>query len=254
MTTGTMYADVEVSKIIENVSLPRSDKDTKDYERSIVELAQSIQSVGVLEPIGLRISESDKKQYVVVYGNRRLAAAKKAGLKTIPALFVSGPISEDRDLTLIENIQRRDIPEMDKALAVHALVGTVEKKDRRKKIQAVAATIGKTERTIYGWLQAAEEVIKERDQEKAVEIKSEKTGKKTVHAAKKKAQASSKKNISPEVEIRRHIKSLISISSDFEDRLKKILVLNSYATDRTFELHMEKLQNVILKFLSNIQK
>lgn len=73
----------------------------------ISELVESIKAVGVLQPILVRPTEDDK--YEIIVGSRRFAAAKKAGLKTIPAIVKD--LSDDEAIieSLTENIQRGDL-------------------------------------------------------------------------------------------------------------------------------------------------
>lgn len=70
------------------------------------ELAESIREIGVLEPVLARPMGS---RYELVVGSRRLAAAKEAGLKRIPAVVTQLSDEEAVIVSLIENVQRRDI-------------------------------------------------------------------------------------------------------------------------------------------------
>jgi len=83
------------------------------------ELLDSIASNGVLEPIMLKRASDlgEDAEYQVVFGQRRLAAARKAGLSDIPAI-----IARDEDdvdlLTLVENVGRRELTGFERALAI----------------------------------------------------------------------------------------------------------------------------------------
>lgn len=83
----------------------------------VAELAASIKAVGLLEPLVLAQLETNGTQdYTVVIGHRRLAAAKVAGLKTVPALVRSGLTDKERvEAMLIENLQREDLAALEEA-------------------------------------------------------------------------------------------------------------------------------------------
>lgn len=83
------------------------------------ELAQSIRALGVLQPLTVRKGEGG---WELVAGERRLRAARMAGLKEVPCL-VSAVSEEDAALlALIENIQRRDLNYMEEAAALQKLI------------------------------------------------------------------------------------------------------------------------------------
>lgn len=75
--------------------------------KKLEELAESVRQHGVLQPIVLR-QATDEGRYVIVMGARRYRAAKRAGLRDMPA-FVHAAGSADRYLQMIENIQRDDL-------------------------------------------------------------------------------------------------------------------------------------------------
>lgn len=91
------------------------------------ELAASIKAHGVLSPISVQevgVAADGGPRYVLVYGQRRLAATRAAGIKTIPAIVSTAALS-DRDRTvaqLIENLQRADLNALDTAKAYRALL------------------------------------------------------------------------------------------------------------------------------------
>ena len=87
------------------------------------ELAASIQSKGVIEPITVKFIEGDGK-YRIVTGERRYKAAKIAGLKEIPC--IAKELSDDEVLSvqLIENLQREDLSPVDEAAALKKLLDT----------------------------------------------------------------------------------------------------------------------------------
>ncbi len=102
--------DVEIEKIIPNPDQPRK----KFEEKEIQELSKSIEKYGIIQPLLLR---EDEDKYVIIAGERRFRAAKMAGLKTVPAIIKN--ISEDVSdrISIIENIQRRDLNPVEEAMS-----------------------------------------------------------------------------------------------------------------------------------------
>ena len=87
-------------------------------ERSIEELAQSIRTDGVIQPILLR-PEGDR--FLLIAGERRLRAAALAGLSAIPAVVRDIPDDRILEIALIENIQREDLNPLEVAQALQQM-------------------------------------------------------------------------------------------------------------------------------------
>jgi ParB family chromosome partitioning protein len=90
-----------------------------DTQENLSELAASVKENGILQPIVVR-QRSDG--YELVVGERRLRAAKEAGLIVIPAIIKDISEPEMLELALVENIQRTDLNAIDEALAYKRLV------------------------------------------------------------------------------------------------------------------------------------
>ncbi len=110
------FAELSVQDIQPNPQQPRTDFGAE----SIKILADSIRSVGVLQPVVVRKVDDG---YVLVAGERRLRAAKKARLKTIPAV-IRGDGTDSDDLTeaLVENLQRENLSVLEEAAAYNHLL------------------------------------------------------------------------------------------------------------------------------------
>lgn len=99
--------------------------DVEDNVRADVgdveELAASIRELGVLEPVKVR-ARGDR--FLLVFGHRRLAAAKAAGLKAIPAIVDHRPQPPARRTVeqLVENLQREDLNALEEARALRAIL------------------------------------------------------------------------------------------------------------------------------------
>ena len=107
--------EVEISRIRRNPHQPRIRFD----EQALAELADSIRTRGVLQPILLR---PDADGYMIVAGERRWRAAQHAQLHTIPAIVRDIDDSTIPELALIENIQRQDLNPLEEAEGYRQLI------------------------------------------------------------------------------------------------------------------------------------
>ncbi len=107
-----------VGNIVPNPNQPRK----KFAKAGLLELADSIQQHGVLQPLSVRRLTGG--QYELISGERRLRAAKMAGLDTVPCILVSADNLESSLLALIENLQRRDLDFVEEANALQTLIST----------------------------------------------------------------------------------------------------------------------------------
>jgi ParB family chromosome partitioning protein len=113
-------------------------------DETIEELAQSIASHGVLQPI---LVEPVGSRYRIIAGERRFRAARRAGLQRIPAMIRTSTDDERLTLALIENIQREDLTPMEEARAYRRLldVSGISQEE-------LAARVGKHRSTIANGL------------------------------------------------------------------------------------------------------
>ena len=111
-------------EIVQNLKLidiePNRDQPRRTFNsESLEELATSIKRYGVIQPI---IVTKMDNYYQIVAGERRWRAAKKAGLMEIPCLVRDSTERKNREIALIENIQREDLNPIDKALGFRQLL------------------------------------------------------------------------------------------------------------------------------------
>ena len=111
LDTQVLWLPVEA--IAPNPAQPRRDFDPVPLS----ELADSIRRHGILQPLSVRRTEAG---WELVAGERRLRAAKLAGLSSVPCLRVEAEADESALLALIENIQRRDLHYLEEAAAIAA--------------------------------------------------------------------------------------------------------------------------------------
>lgn len=112
----TMVEMVPVAKIIPNPNQPR-----KHFsDESLAELAESIKTFGVIQPISVR--KVNDGMYELVSGERRLRASKLAGLTEIPALQVKISDKDSAVIAIIENVQREDLSYFEEAESYRQLM------------------------------------------------------------------------------------------------------------------------------------
>jgi ParB family chromosome partitioning protein len=88
-------------------------------DEDLAELSESIKSQGILQPLLVR---KDETGFELITGERRLRAAKRAGLTQVPVLLKK--VSDDKllEMAIVENIQREDLNPMEEAEAYHRLI------------------------------------------------------------------------------------------------------------------------------------
>jgi len=91
-----------------------------DDDDALEELADSIKANGVVQPIMVRPSEEDGR-YILILGERRLHASKKAGKTHISALVRRVSLQQAAEMTIIENLQREDLSALEQAEAFRVL-------------------------------------------------------------------------------------------------------------------------------------
>ena len=86
---------------------------------SIEELSESIKRYGVIQPI---IVTKKDNYYEIIAGERRWRASKKAGLTEMPCIIRESEEKENKEIALIENIQREDLNPIEKARSFRTLL------------------------------------------------------------------------------------------------------------------------------------
>jgi ParB family chromosome partitioning protein len=136
---GVMQVPVEL--ITRNPHQPRVRFD----EEELAELADSIREHGVIQP--LIVSPGENGAFVLIAGERRLQAAQKAGLKTVPAIARHASGLELLELALIENVQRSDLNVLEEAEAYRQLT-----EEFGLSHEAVANHVGRSRSTVTNTL------------------------------------------------------------------------------------------------------
>ena len=112
---GKTVQTISISLIDPNKDQPRKKFD----EEALNELASSIKVHGVLQPI-LVVERNGR--YLIVAGERRWRASKLAGLKEIPCLVADFTNNQIKEISIIENLQRKDLTPIEEAKAIKSLI------------------------------------------------------------------------------------------------------------------------------------
>ncbi|MGC8855405.1 MAG: ParB/RepB/Spo0J family partition protein [Anaerolineae bacterium] len=146
---GSQPADgvtqVPVENIRRNPRQPRVQFNAQELE----ELAASIREHGILQP--LVVSPGEDGSYVLIAGERRLEAARKAGLRTVPVVIRHATDQQLLELALIENVQRADLNPLEEAEAFRHLIDEFGLSH-----EAVAARLGKSRVAVTNTLRLLE--------------------------------------------------------------------------------------------------
>ncbi|MFL6445810.1 MAG: ParB/RepB/Spo0J family partition protein [Candidatus Sulfotelmatobacter sp.] len=114
---GNLVVNLAIADIDKNPFQTRYVQDDDALE----ELAESIKANGVVQPIMVRPSEDEEGRYVLVLGERRLHASKKAGKTYIPALVRRVSRQQAAEMTIVENLQREDLSPLEQAESFRVL-------------------------------------------------------------------------------------------------------------------------------------
>ena len=128
---------IRVSDIARNPNQPRKYFDPE----AIAQLAESIRQYGVLNPLTVR--RSPRGGYELVGGERRLGAARVAGLNDVPCLVIAADNEDSSAIALVENLQRRDLDFFEEAYGFKRLIdqyGLTQEEAARK--------VGKTQSAV----------------------------------------------------------------------------------------------------------
>jgi len=134
---------IKVIEIEPNKNQPRRNFPTE----SIEELAKSVEKYGVIQPI---IVTKQDGYYEIVAGERRWRAAKKAGLKEMPCIVRENDSRTNKEIALIENIQREDLNPFEKALGIKNLMQSygLTQEEVSKKLGKSRSAIANTVRVL----------------------------------------------------------------------------------------------------------
>ena len=133
--------DIPVDSIEANPFQPRTTFDGQALE----ELAASITQLGVVQPLTVR--ETGNGKYQLIAGERRLRAAKLAGLTHVPAYVRTADDQAMLELALVENIQREDLDAVEVAISFQRLI-----EECRLTQEQLSERVGKQRSTVANYL------------------------------------------------------------------------------------------------------
>ena len=139
-TPMSEMAEVAVSQCIANPTQPRRTFD----ETALEELADSIRTLGLIQPITVR---REGENYLIISGERRWRAAQLAGLTTIPAYIRNVDDQNLHAMALVENIQRQDLNAIEIALSMQRLIDECGLTQ-----DALAEKVGKRRSTVANYM------------------------------------------------------------------------------------------------------
>jgi len=134
-------AEIELEKIEANPFQPRSDFD----DMGLRELATSIQTQGVIQPVTVRKLGFDK--YQLISGERRLRASKIAGLEKVPVFIRVANDEQMLEMALIENIHRKNLNALEIAISYQRLIDECQLTQEQ-----LSERVGKNRTTITNFL------------------------------------------------------------------------------------------------------
>lgn len=115
-TKSVAVAEIPIEFIQTNPFQPRSEFN----EEALTELSESIKQLGIIQPITVR--KMNENQFQLISGERRLRAAKLAGLNTIPAYVREANDQEMLEMALVENTHRQDLDPIEIAISYQRLI------------------------------------------------------------------------------------------------------------------------------------
>ncbi len=133
--------EIRVEQIAGNPYQPRTQFD----EETLEELTRSIKELGIIQPITVR--QIDPGKYQLISGERRFRAAKRAGLKTIPAYVRRADDQAMLEMALVENIQRDDLDSIEVAISYQRLM-----EECKLTQENMSERVGKKRSTISNYL------------------------------------------------------------------------------------------------------
>lgn len=138
---SSTISEIPIGQIEPNPNQPRREFD----QEALVELANSIREIGIIQPITLR--QVDDNKFQIIAGERRWRASQIAELKAIPAYIRTIKDENVMEMALVENIQREDLNAIEIALAYEHLINSTGMTQER-----VSERVGKSRTAIANYL------------------------------------------------------------------------------------------------------
>ena len=153
-----LFGDVKIEEqmqendVLKNLKIndvePNREQPRKNFDQEALEgLAESIKTYGVIQPI---VVTKKDDYYAIIAGERRWRASKIAGINEIPAIIREDDERKNKEIALIENIQREDLNAYEKAMAVKNLMEdySLTQEEVAKKLGRSRSSIANTVRIL----------------------------------------------------------------------------------------------------------
>lgn len=161
-TSVLVSEDERVQKLDANLISANPHQPRKTFDQDALnELANSIKRHGILQP--LVVTPAEEGRYNLIAGERRLRAAKTAGLKNVPAIVRTSEELEQLEIALVENVQRVDLSPLEQAVSIQKLHDQFN-----MEYESIAKRLGKASTTVInivrllGLPEAAQQALAER--------------------------------------------------------------------------------------------
>ena len=134
-------AEIDIDRIVPNPTQPRKEFD----EEALDELAESIRQLGIIQPLTVRKGADGR--YVLISGERRWRAARRAGLAALPVYIREVDDENLHAMALVENIQRQDLNAIEIALGLQRLI-----EECHLTQEALSQKVGKNRSSVANYL------------------------------------------------------------------------------------------------------
>ncbi len=114
----TSVKKLPISDLLSNKFQPRKIFNEEDLQ----DLTNSIKERGIIQPIIVRKSSSDKSKHEIIAGERRWLAAQKAGLHEVPVVITEATDLKSLEFAIVENVQRHDLNAIEEAQGYQSLI------------------------------------------------------------------------------------------------------------------------------------
>ena len=120
---GETKVETKTNKLLLSEIVPNKYQPRKNFEEeNLIDLSNSIKERGVIQPIIVRVSNTDNTKYEIIAGERRWLAAQKAGLHEIPVVVTEADDLKSLEFAIVENVQRHDLNPLEEAQGYKRLI------------------------------------------------------------------------------------------------------------------------------------
>ena len=120
---GETKVESKTNKLSLSEIKPNKYQPRKNFDEEVLnDLTNSIKERGVIQPIIVRKSNSEKSKYEIIAGERRWLAARKAGLHDIPVVVTEADDLKSLEFAIVENVQRHDLNPLEEAQGYKRLI------------------------------------------------------------------------------------------------------------------------------------